>query len=80
MRITSGISSPTSMPMASTIAYSSTRKLATDPSNAQVSDADLRSAVQATLSPALTVVLVGNSAEIAAALKDRYQVEALVLP
>lgn len=56
------------------------QKLATDPSNVQVTDADLRSAVQATLVPALTVVLVGNSAEIAAALKDRYQVEALVLP
>ncbi len=56
------------------------QKLATDPSNVQVADADLRSAAQATLKPALTVVLVGNSAEIEAALKDRYQVEALVLP
>ena len=56
------------------------QKLSPDPWNYQVSDADIRSASQAALSPALTIVIVGNSAEIAAALKDRYQVEPLVLP
>lgn len=56
------------------------QKLSPDPWNYQVSDADLRAASQAALSPALTIVVVGNSAEIAAALKDRYQVEPLVLP
>lgn len=55
------------------------QKLASDPLNTQVSDADLRAAAKASLAPALVVVVVGNSAEIAAALKDRYPVEPLVL-
>lgn len=59
--------------------FYSMQKLASDPLNVQVADADIKTAALAALRPALVVVLVGNSAEIAAALKDRYPVEPLVL-